>query len=369
MSKRPTSRDTKADILKQYDQLFDEQKKLSSQLEQLKKDKESLEKKVPKEMEISRPEPKKIEEKMKEKGTPPAQITTMDQVVEGLQSIRSAFGKAVNELSAQLVAEASALASFQERIADETNQLQLLYDLEVTTETLNQLIQEYTEKSATFEQEAHQKQQAFQIEISEKNETWQKEQEEHNRTVKEQKEIAELNFKREEIEYRYDLEQHRKLENDEFEIKLKKLQHELDSFEAEKKKEWQEREQIIAEQEQEFKAIKERVEKFPEHLAAAIKDAKAKASQAVQREAQIKTDLRAKEVEGEKRVYETRVKSLEETLKNQVQQIQALSAKLDATLKQSQALAMKAIEGASSVSSFQSVKEIAMEQAKKVKSE
>jgi len=369
MTKRPTSRDTKADILEQYDQLFDEQKRLLSQLEQLKKDKQSLEKRVPKEMEISKSEKKEIEEKMKEKETTTPKIATMDQIVEGLQSIRSGFGKAVNELSAQLVAEASTLASLQDRITDETNQLKLLFDLEVTTETLGQLIQEYAEKSAAFEQEAQQKQEVFEIEILEKNKTWQKEQEEHNRTVKEQREITELNFKREEIEYRYNLEQQRKLDSEEFELQLKKLQRELDSFEANKKKEWHEREKIIADQEHEFEAMKERVEKFPEHLAVAIKDAKAKASQPIQREAQIKMDLRTKEVEGEKRVYETKIKSLEETLKNQVQQIQALFARLEATLKQSQALAMKAIEGASSVSSFQSVKEIAMEQAKKAKGE
>ena len=79
--------------------------------------------------------------------------------------------------------------------------------------------------------------------------------------------------------------------------------------------------------------------------------------------------MRLKEVEGEKQVYETKIKSLEEMVKNQLQQIQTLSSRLDATLKQSQTLAMKAIEGASNVSSFQSVREIAMEQAKKVKSE
>lgn len=369
MSKRPTSRDTKTDILEQYDQLFDEQKKLLSQLEQLKKDKESLEKKVPTEMEISKPVKKELEEKMKEKEVATSKIATMTQIVEELQSIRSGFGKAVNELSAQLVAEASTLAALQDGITDETNQSKLLYDLEVTTETLNRLIHEYTEKSSAFEQEAQQKQQAFEIEMLEKNKNWQNEQEEHNRTVKEQNESTELNIKREEIEYRYNLEQQRKLNSEDFELKLKKLQRDLDSFDADKKKEWNEREMEIAEQEQEFEALKQRVEKFPEELEAMIKNAKVTASQAVQREAQIKIDLRAKEVDGEKRVYETRIKSLEEILKNQVQQIQALSARLDATLKQSQALAMKAIEGASQVSSFESMKEIAMEQAKKVKSE
>ena len=366
MSKRPTSRDTKADILKQYGQLFDEQKKLLSQLEQLKKDKQLLEKKVPKEVAISKPVPKEI---AKEKEIAAAKMVTMEQIIENFQSIRLGFGKAVNELSAQLVAEAATLAELQDRMKTETEQLQLLYDLEVTNETLDQLIQEYTEKSTAFKQEVQQKQQAFEQEMLEQNKAWQKEQQEHSQSVKERNEGTELDSKREETEYRYSLEQQRKLDDEEFEIKLKKLQSELAAYEADKKKGWHEREKVIAEQEQEFNALKDRVENFPQELEAAIKEAKAKASQTVQNEAQIKADLRAKEVAGEKRVYEAKIKSLEEIVKNQIQQIQALSAKMDATLKQSQGLAMKAIEGASSVSSFQSVKEIAMEQAKKVKSE
>ena len=64
-------------------------------------------------------------------------------------------------------------------------------------------------------------------------------------------------------------------------------------------------------------------------------------------ETKIQTDLRAKEVEGEKRIYELRINSLEETAKKQTAQIGNLSKQLDAVLKQGQDLAVKALEGAS----------------------
>ncbi|MEP0868609.1 hypothetical protein NDA01_02215 [Trichocoleus desertorum AS-A10] len=63
-------------------------------------------------------------------------------------------------------------------------------------------------------------------------------------------------------------------------------------------------------------------------------------------------------MEGNKRNYELRIQSLQET------RIHALSQQLSAALKQVQDLAVKAIEGAANVSSFQAMREIAIEQAK-----
>ncbi len=53
-----------------------------------------------------------------------------------------------------------------------------------------------------------------------------------------------------------------------------------------------------------------------------------------------------------------------ETIQRQDGHLQTLSKQLDSALKQVQDLAVKAIEGASNVSSFQAVKEIALEQSK-----
>jgi len=69
-------------------------------------------------------------------------------------------------------------------------------------------------------------------------------------------------------------------------------------------------------------------------------------------------------VEGQKRNYELRIQSLEQTIQNQEAWINNLSKQLDAALKQVQDLAVKAIEGASNINSYQALKEIAMEQAK-----
>ena len=78
----------------------------------------------------------------------------------------------------------------------------------------------------------------------------------------------------------------------------------------------------------------------------------------------MKANLQSKDVEGNKRFYELRIQSLEQTIQASEARIQNLSKQLEAALKQVQDLAVKAIEGASNISSYQAFKEIALEQAK-----
>jgi chromosome segregation ATPase len=83
-------------------------------------------------------------------------------------------------------------------------------------------------------------------------------------------------------------------------------------------------------------------------------------------QAKVKADLDGKEVEGQKRIYELRLQSLEQTIQNQESRLASLSKQLESALKQVQDLAVKAIEGASNLNSSQVLKEIAMEQAKTI---
>ena len=59
-----------------------------------------------------------------------------------------------------------------------------------------------------------------------------------------------------------------------------------------------------------------------------------------------------------------RLDFLEDTIQDQDDRIDSLSKQLDAALKQVQDLAVKAIEGAAESSSFEALKEIALEQAR-----
>jgi hypothetical protein len=245
-------------------------------------------------------------------------------------------------------------------------QLESLHGLQVTDGALDRLIQEYIEKSNLFEAEAQQLHEAFEQEMADKQKVWQKEQEEHARFIKERDETTKKTEQREAAEYTYNLELRRKLDNAAYEQQQDQLRKALEDFEEVKKKAWAEREKRIAEQETEFRALQARVEKFPKELEIAVKKAKEEETAMARRQTKVKTDLRAKEVEGERRVYELKIQSLEEVIKKQQQQLNGLSTQLEAAVKQVQELAVKAIEGASSTGSLQAVREIALEQAKNV---
>jgi chromosome segregation ATPase len=349
-----TSKSTKAEILEEYDRLVQEKEQLQARVNQLQKDKQAAEKKVG-----------KVIEEIQE-GERAIAPSTLEGIIETLSVLRPGFGDAVSELSAELIAEATKLAELRRAVEEETQQLKSLHGLEIADGTLAQLIQEYTEKSTTFEAEDKQRKEAFEQEMAETRKTWQKEQEKHARFVKERDDTTKKTEQREAAEYKYDLELQRKLDNDTYQQEQAQLKRALKDFEETKRKEWAEREKLIAEQEQEFAGLQAKVEKFPKELDSAVKKARDEATALTRRQVQVKTDLREKEAEGERRVYELKIQSLEDVIEKQQKQISNLSKQLDAALKQAQDLAVRAIEGASSAGSLQAVREIALEQAKNV---
>ena len=350
MAERPTSRNTKNEILDMYDELLQEKEQLAAKVEQLFKEKQAAEKGAGKIIDKGRP----------------AAPSTLDGIIETLSMLRPGFGDAVSELSAKLLAEASKLTELRHNVEEEMQQLESLHGLTVADETLNQLIQDYIEKSTTFETEAKQQQEAFEQEMMEKKKAWHKEQQEHARFINERHETTQKTEQREAAEYKYELERQRKLDNDTYEQEQEKLRKALEEFEETKKREWAGREKQIGGQEQEFAELQAKVEKFPKELENAVKKAKEEGTAMAHRQTQMKADLREKETEGEHRVYELKIQALEDTIANQQQQIQGLSTQLNAAIKQVQDLAVKAIEGASSAGSLRAVKEVALEQAKNV---
>jgi ribonuclease HI len=106
------------------------------------------------------------------------------------------------------------------------------------------------------------------------------------------------------------------------------------------------------------------VERFPKELEAALKRAKEEGAGIARYQAKVKAELAEREFASETEIYQMKIKVLDEETANQKVQIERLSQQVEAMLKQAQELAVKAIEGSSSHSSFQALKEIALEQAK-----
>ncbi|HEY9668862.1 MAG TPA: hypothetical protein V6C91_18780 [Coleofasciculaceae cyanobacterium] len=356
MAQKPSDRNTKAQILEAYDELLEEKKAVESQLKQLQKEKKDK----PAVVSTNNINPPVAAMKQ-----PSVVSGKMTYAIDSLVKLQAGFGSAVSELSEQLTSEAAKLEALRNSVEEETQQLEELHNLEELDEdTLSSLIQSYEENSKAFEEETSQRRETLEQEIQDLRNAWEKEQEEHKRSIQERNEQQSKTEKRDAEEYEYNLTLRRSIDDDQYEQQQKSLYKNLEETKEEQEKQWTEREKAIAEREQKFEEVKAKVEAFEKEKEAAIKKAKEEGKGIANHQVKVQTDLQSKEIEGNKRIYELRIQSLEQTIQNQEARIQNLSKQLDAALKQVQDLAVKAIEGASNVSSYQAFKEIAMEQAK-----
>ena len=351
VTKKPSAKSTKAEILTAYDELTQEKADLKSQLDRIAKQPSSV-----KEKQIV------VEEQKMNKSQTLQQ--KMNYTIESLGKIQLGFGSAVSELSEQLTTEASKLQEIRRAVTTEQEQLQSLHNLQVSDDTFDNLIKNYEYSFKAFGEEFSQRKETVEQELLEENKAWSKEQEKHKDLIKEQNETQTKTRQREAAEYKYDLELQRKLNTDEYEQNQKILQNQLEEFRQEQEKQWAEREKAIALREKQFAEAKAKVEAFPKEKETALKKATEEGKGIAHYQTKIKSDLYAKEVEGQKRFYEQRIQSLEQTIQNQEGRIQNLAKQLESALKQVQDLAVKAIEGRANVNSYQAVKEIALEQAK-----
>ncbi len=359
MVKRVNAKNTKAEILEAFAELKKEKSALETEIKQLSQESQTTTK-TSVDLISKQPETKvaKVMNLNQTLNKPSMQYT-----IENLLMVQSGFGGAISELSEKLTSEATKYEEVRQQVAEEIQQLNDLHSLEnIEENTLDDLIQQYEQSAKEFESEFSDRQETLQQEIESSKQTWEKEQQEYQRTIKERNEQQHKARQREAETYEYDLNLERDLDIDEYEQNKKNLYKELEESQQQQEKLWSEREQSISEREKEFAEVKAKVEDFEKQLEANIKNGKENGRNIGNYQAKVKSDLLAKEVEGEKQFYELRIQSLQQTIQNQEQRIKNLSEQLDSTLTQVQDLAVKAIEGASNSRSFQAMKEIVLEQ-------
>ncbi len=365
--KRPGDKATKAQIMDAFDQLESERKELEDQVKKLQK--EVKEKPVI----VQQPQPsvkeikpvqevKEIKPMIEQK--PPVIDDKMNYTLDILAKLQLGFGSTISELSEKLTTEAGILQQFRTLVNKELEELKELHDLEVVEETLDTLIENYQGSSKQFKEEFTTRKETLEQETLELKKAWQKSQEEYQITIKERNENQTKSLQRDEEEYQYDLNLRRELNEEQYQITQQALYHELAEIKQEQEKQWNEKEKAIADREKQQKEAKEKVESFEKEKEAAIKKAKDEGRGLGNYHAKIKSDMLGKEIEGQKRLYEQQIQSLEETINVNNARLMKLSQQLESAQKQVQDLAVKAIEGTANINSLQAFKDLAMEQAK-----
>lgn len=360
MAKKVSSKSTKTEI-------FDAYQALETAYQQLSKAPPIAQ--APPMVEPSKAPPEPAKEPVKEAVKEPVKKLSnvqahMDMVIKGLAQLGEQFNTALSQLSTNLLVEAGHLKEVSNQVTAESQRLASLYNLTIEENTLSILLKNYTETAQLHEAQIKQKREQVEKAWAEKNQTWQQEKEETTQRLHERENFDKKNQKREDTEYHYEVTLKREFNEEEYAQQRKQQQNILEEMQKNYQKQWDEKEQALTEREKQFEEYKAKVERFPRDLEAALKRAKEEGMGIARHQAKIKADLLAKEFSGEEEFSLLKIRNLEEEVANQMKQIDKLSQQLEATLKQVQELAVKAIEGASSHSSFQALKEIALEQAK-----
>ena len=320
-------------------------------------------------LEERREQEQKPEEKIAQKA-----VKQVVSVADGLT------GEGITRLAGDLKAEvARTLGLLVERLDQEVakyeavkkaievkeKELADIYEIQKSASTLTALLELQATRKEEFEAEMTGRKAHLETELAERKESltreiqtlrteWDAERQRHQAELKERADEEKRKREREEEEYRYAQTRERQLDRDRYETEKRRLETEQVRLEQEianrkeqADRELTEREQAVVRQEQELAELRAKVEQFPKELETVVAREVKEALGRAELEAKYRTQLLQKEAEGEKNVLSARIAALEQTAREQAEQIAKLVQQLEKSYLQVQNIAVKAVEGSS----------------------
>ncbi len=208
MTQDISGKNTKAQILEAYEELLNQAKKAKLN--------------VPKQMQ---------EEKQQKETVAKVNEISNKGIVNEINSLRSNLNNSLEKLENSLVNEFNKLEDIRAAIAIEKQNLEDLYSLSVTTDSLAAMLLAQKEQKENFDTEIQIKKESFEQEMATMREAWKLEKEKQKMEQKDFIEQLEKNRLREKEEYQYSLKIARQKETDTYASTKAKSEKEL----AEKK--------------------------------------------------------------------------------------------------------------------------------------
>lgn len=303
--------------------------------------------------------PKRIvEEKRKNEVIDKVKDVSVEIVTKTIDTLKSESSKLLNELQEKLTAHVGKLDNIQKAILEKEKELNEIFEIEKSAYTLSALIESQNLKKEEFEAEMAEKKNTLLKEIEEKSKEWEKEKSDYEKEIVELKKEEEKKRKREEVEYEYNFNREKQLAKNKLGDELKSLEKQTKEKLDAMKVDLDKRQKEIVDKENEFTHLKEKVETFEEELKASVEKASKEISTKLELEYKNKEELLREEFKGEENVLKTKIQGLEKLVVEQAKKINELTSKLDAAYQKVQDVAVKAIEGAANLKSFNELQKI-----------
>lgn len=326
MDSKPTMSNTKKEILAAYDALLK------------KKTQET----------VNNPKDEKIEKQKKEVVTS-ASAMSAETIVKGLGDMKLQISQSIDSIEDSLLREFQQLEKLQQAIRYESEYLEELYGIKASADSLAVLLAINKEKKVAFDLEMDQKKSEFEHLMLEKKQDWEREKKDRLNQWNEENAERKKEISREEEAYEYNKNLTRKKEIDAYQYKKEVQEKELLEQKTTAEKDWEEREKVIATRELELDALNKQVSEFPDKLTNAVADAQKELQTQLATQHSYEMELYAKEMEGEIKLLQQTISSMDKKIKEQDNLIISLNEKSNVAGNQVQTIAMKALDSAASL--------------------
>jgi hypothetical protein len=272
---------------------------------------------------------------------------TIETIIKGLAELQLDFGGSVETLTKRLQEDSVKLEELRRAIRVETERLENLEELRTAADALNILKQENRDALRVFEEQARERTETLDAEVARARAQWADEVKAYEAAVRKYEERLATTRKKAEADYDYELARTRKVEADAFEEKKRMRLRAATEEDTRRNTNWAEREALLASRKADYELHQKKIDAAPQEIEDAAKKAREDAIRETLADAKIRADLMEKEIEANRKVAALQIQSLEATLAKQTEQIDTLTAQLQAAVKQTQELAHKAVEGTS----------------------
>ena len=345
MDPRVNEKSTKTEILKAYDELM-------QTVTQQKKE-----------------EPRKLQEEVKKQEiVKSAGAMSHESIVKGFASLKLELASTLEKLEEKLISEFKHFEELQQAVAIEKENLQSLYQITANSDSLAALLMaqkvkreefeaELSAKRALFEKQMESDKQVLDTEMQQKREQWKKEKALAELQSKEEADALKKKREREEEEYAYALKLVRKKDTDSYQEQKLKSEKELADKKALFDADIALRETKVHEAEAELKLLREKAETFPTEIEKAVKQSEKLLLEKIQTQYTFETELSSRQNEGELKLREQTIQTLQSKIKDLDAIIKELTAKANTAEASVKDIAIKAIESSGKLQIFEKNKE------------
>lgn len=290
----------------------------------------------------------RAEERQKDEAVQVAESLSTEGIAREVGNLRSEISKVLIELSDRMEEEIGKYLHLKRAVEAREKELTELSAIEKEALSLAALLEAQKERRERFDGEMAEKKQSLEVEMASTRTAWKEEQKAHDGEVQAREAAEKKKRERDAEEYTYTFERQKRLAQEQFEYEKARMERETQLRRAELERDLTAREQTLTTKEAELVQLRERTTSFGAELDAAVAKAVKETTTRLTRDSEAREALLRKEFEGEQKVLQSRIESLQQTVKEQQQQIVRLSTQIEKSYGQVQEIAVKAIEGSGS---------------------